>query len=260
MWGSTAVQQWKSVGSSLHRAFSTNNGSANPRPSELVALGLAESRKSYVRGVALSGEPPKLQQPQPLLAAWDRDRAMLPSCAIRCWRAKPGMRHADLLREATAGIAKPASAPLMILQCGTWYECVAVWPCRCVFGGGISDTIGSKSTCKTFPTEFFDWRKPDMGLSQKRPFSTDKSDCKRNDLTLYLFISFCRLSIVVVRCCWRVPINYFSSRIILLLVVLPKCACCRPVWRKKQIGAVSSVSSTRYYFNNKTKPVGGRYC
>ena len=67
------------------------------------------------------------------------------------------MRHADFLREATAGIAKPASAPCMILQCGTWYGCVAVWPCGCVFGGGTSDAIGSKNTCKTFSTEFFDW-------------------------------------------------------------------------------------------------------
>ena len=32
------------------------------RPSGLVALGSAESRQSYVRGVALSREPPKLQQ------------------------------------------------------------------------------------------------------------------------------------------------------------------------------------------------------
>ena len=32
------------------------------RPSELVALGLAESLQSYVRGVALSREPPNLQQ------------------------------------------------------------------------------------------------------------------------------------------------------------------------------------------------------
>ena len=119
MRGSTAVQQSKSVGSSVHRAFSASNGSANPRPSELVALGLAESRQSYVRGVALSRDPPKLQQAQPLLAAWDRDRALLPSCDTRCWRAKLGMRHADLLREATAGIATAASAPCMILQCGT---------------------------------------------------------------------------------------------------------------------------------------------
>ena len=110
----------ESVGSSVLGAFSASNGSANPRPSELVALGLAESRQSYVRGVALSRESPKLQQPQPLLAAWDRDRALLPSCDTRCWRAKLGMRHADVLREATAGIAKPASAPCMILQCGTW--------------------------------------------------------------------------------------------------------------------------------------------
>ena len=65
--------------------FLRGNGSANPRPSELVALGLADSRQSYVRGVALSREPPKLQQPQPLLAAWDRDRALLlPSCDTRC--------------------------------------------------------------------------------------------------------------------------------------------------------------------------------
>ena len=34
----------------------------NLRPSGLVALGLAESRQSCVRGVALSREPPKLQQ------------------------------------------------------------------------------------------------------------------------------------------------------------------------------------------------------
>ena len=34
----------------------------NFRPRGLVALGLAESRQSYVRGVALSPEPPKLQQ------------------------------------------------------------------------------------------------------------------------------------------------------------------------------------------------------
>ena len=32
----------------------------NPRPSGLAALGLAESRQSYVRGVALSREQPKL--------------------------------------------------------------------------------------------------------------------------------------------------------------------------------------------------------
>ena len=49
--------------------FLREHGSANPRPSELVALGLAESRQSFVRGVALSREPPKPQQPQPLLAA-----------------------------------------------------------------------------------------------------------------------------------------------------------------------------------------------
>ena len=34
----------------------------NLRPSGLVALGLAESRQSYVRGVALRREPPKLRQ------------------------------------------------------------------------------------------------------------------------------------------------------------------------------------------------------
>ena len=79
----------------------------------------------------------------------------------------------------------------------------------------MSDAIGSKNTCKTFSTEFFDWRiqskkssfstgpasrnsqpkkveskkpffdcvrKPDWGFSRKRPFSTDKSDCIRNGL------------------------------------------------------------------------------
>ena len=95
---------------------------------------LGELSSKRVGGIGLSRRPPKLQQPQPLLAAWDRDRALV-SCDTRCWRAKLGMRHADLRREATAGIAKPASARCMILQCGTWYGCVAVWPRGCVFGG-----------------------------------------------------------------------------------------------------------------------------
>ena len=68
-WSTAAVQQAKSVGSSVLRAFSASNGSTNLRPSELVALGLAESRQGCVCGVALSREPPKLQQAQPLLAA-----------------------------------------------------------------------------------------------------------------------------------------------------------------------------------------------
>ena len=199
------------------RAFSASNGSANPRPSELVALGLAEAAKAtFVVLHSLSREPPKLQQTQPLLAAWDRYRALLPSCDTRCWRAKLGTRHADLLREATV-IATPASAPCMILQCGAWYGCVAVWPCGCVFGGGMNGAIGSKNTCKTFSTELFDWshpvekvgffdwirqsqfsvekalfrlrKKARFGLQSKRPFSTDKSDCVRNGLTL-LFLSF----------------------------------------------------------------------
>ena len=76
------------------------------------------------------------------------------------------MRHADFLREATAGIAKPASAPCMILQCGTWYWCVALWPCGCVFGGRMSDSV---NTCKSFSTEFFDWR---VHQSKKSSFST----------------------------------------------------------------------------------------
>ena len=129
---------------------------------------LDEPSSQRVGGFGLSRKPPKLQQPQPLLAAWDRDRALLPSCDTRCWRAKLGMRHADLLREATAGIAKPAPAPCMILQCGTWYGYVAVWPCGCVLGGEISDAIGSINTCKTFSTEFFDWRIQ----SKKSSFST----------------------------------------------------------------------------------------
>ena len=104
-----------------------------------------------------------------MLAAWDRYRALLPSCDTRCWRAELGMRNADLLREATtAVITKPASAPCMILLCGTWCGRVAVWPCGCVFGGEMSDAIGSKNTCKTFSTEFFDWRIQ----SKKSSFST----------------------------------------------------------------------------------------
>ena len=77
------------------------------------------------------------------------------------------MRHADLLREATAGIARPASVPCMILQCGTWYGCVAVWACGCVFGGAMNDATGLKNTCKTFSTEFFDWiRQSDFSVEK----------------------------------------------------------------------------------------------
>ena len=100
---------------------------------------LDEPSSQRIGGFGLSRKPPKLQQAQPLLAAWDRDRALLPSCDTRCWRAELGMCHAVLLREATAAIAKPASAPCITLQCGTWYGCVVVWPC--VFGGGMGDAI-----------------------------------------------------------------------------------------------------------------------
>ena len=128
------------------------------------------------------------------------------------------MRHADLLRESTARISKLTSAPCTILQCGTWYGCVAAWACGCVFGGGMSDAIGvQKSRVNFFSTEFFDWRNssrksrvfrldPPVGIlsrkklskkcpvstvqerpiwasfSRKRPFSTDKPDCIRNVL------------------------------------------------------------------------------
>ena len=53
----------KSVGSYVIRVFSASNAcsrSRSPRPSELVAFGLAESRLSYLGGVAFSRESPKL--------------------------------------------------------------------------------------------------------------------------------------------------------------------------------------------------------
>ena len=114
------------------------------------------------------------------------------------------MRHADLLREATAGIAKPASARCMILQCGTWYGCVAVWPCVCLVvgwemrsvqktrvklfrlsfstGGSKKSSFSTGSASRNSQSQkveskkpFFDCvRKPDLGFSRKRPFSTDK--------------------------------------------------------------------------------------
>ena len=45
---------------------------------------------------------------------------------------------------------------------------MGVWPRGCVFGGGMSDAISSKNTCKFFSTEFFDWRIQ----SKKSSFST----------------------------------------------------------------------------------------
>ena len=142
------------------RAFSASNGSMNIRPSEFVAFGLAKSCQSYVCGVALRREPPKLEQAQPLSAPRDRYRALLPSCDKRCRRAELGMRHADLLREATSVIAEPASAPCTILQCGIWYGCVAVWSCGrvgvCLVVGWTMRSV-KKTQCKTFLTGFFNW-------------------------------------------------------------------------------------------------------
>ena len=145
------------------RFLSASNGSTNPRLSGLVALGLSGSRQSYFRGVALSREPPKLQQAQPLLAAWDRYRALLPPCDSRCWRAEQGMRHADFLREATNSSNSQASVSTwMILLCDTWYGCMAMWPCGCVFGGRMSDAIGSKTRVELFRLIF-----PTGGSSRK---------------------------------------------------------------------------------------------
>ena len=60
------------------------------------------------------------------------------------------MRHADLLREATA----------VILQCGTWCRCVVAWPCGCVFGGGMNDAIGKNKRVIRFRLSFSTgWRR-----------------------------------------------------------------------------------------------------
>ena len=48
-----------------------------PSSQRVGGFGLSRKPRSYVRGVALSREPPKLQQAQPVLAAWDRYRALL---------------------------------------------------------------------------------------------------------------------------------------------------------------------------------------
>ena len=78
------------------------------------------------------------------------------------------MPHADLRREATAVIAKEASA--LLYDTAVWYlvrvcGCVfcgemsdLVRVCGCVFCGGMSDAMGSKNRCTTLSTEFFDWR------------------------------------------------------------------------------------------------------
>ena len=90
------------------------------------------------------------------------------------------MRHADIVREATAAIAKAASALLY----DTRYRLVVpgkgvgayrlvlpgrgVGACGGVFCGGMGEAMGSKNRCKTFSTESFDGRIQ----SQKSSFST----------------------------------------------------------------------------------------
>ena len=59
-----AVENRLAALSAVLCAFFASNGAmlaTNLRPSGLAALGLAETRQSYVRGLALSREP-KLQQ------------------------------------------------------------------------------------------------------------------------------------------------------------------------------------------------------
>ena len=124
-----------------------------------MELHSAESRQSYRR------------RSHSLLAGWDRDRALLPSCDTRCWRAELGMHHADLLREATAGIAKQASVSALC-DTAVWYlvwVCgrVAVWVCVWWWDGRCN-RLKNTLTCKTFSTEFFDWRIQ----SKKSSFST----------------------------------------------------------------------------------------
>ena len=47
----------------------------------------------------------------------------------------------------------------------------------------LTFSTGSPSRKNQSKKLFFDCaRKPDLGFSRKRPFSTDKSDCVRNDL------------------------------------------------------------------------------
>ena len=62
------------------------------------------------------------------------------------------MRHADLRREATAVIAKPASSPCMILCCVVLG--VGVWAYGCVFGGGMSMRWVTKTRVKPFRLSF----------------------------------------------------------------------------------------------------------
>ena len=50
------------------------------------------------------------------------------------------MRHADSRREATAVIAKPASA--LLYDTAVWY---LVWAGGCMFCGGMSDAMGYKN-------------------------------------------------------------------------------------------------------------------
>ena len=124
------------------------------------------------------------------------------------------MRHADLRREATAVIAKSASA--LLYDTAVWYP---MWVCGRVgvcFAVGLAMRWVQDTSANVFdrvfgladPVEkvkFFDWipkqvgktqsknveskesffdcvRMPDFDFSRKRPFSTDKSDYVRNGL------------------------------------------------------------------------------
>ena len=92
---------------------------------------LGEPSSQRVGGFGLSRKPPKLR-------SWSYTQP----------------RAANATAAAAVVGSMRASAPCMILQCGTWYGCVAVWPCGC------EDPVEK--------VKFFDW------ISQSE-FSVEKS-------------------------------------------------------------------------------------
>ena len=86
-----------------------------------------------------------------MLAKWHRYRGLLPSCDTRCWRAELGWRHANLRREATAVLVKPASA--LLYDAAVWY---LVWVCGRVGVWWWDERCdGFKTHVIFFLTEFF---------------------------------------------------------------------------------------------------------
>ena len=191
MWGSTAV--WRSkIGWQLCalRVLREQRVLALDKPSSHRVGGfglIAESCQSYVRGAALSREPPSYNRRSRCL----QNGVDTARCCGRVINVA-GERSQECAT-LTCG-EKPQQWWPSQRQRLVWYLCVVpgmgVWACGCVFGGGMSDAMGKKARVKLFRR----CKKARFGLqSEKAVFDWQMRLCKKWPYTQPIIVLRVRL-------------------------------------------------------------------